>query len=153
MKGQPLDWVKAADVMKCLFLPSSSVVFTSHFVGRIIKKVFPDIQRKRIHSCWYYYGIKHQNQTNVSTSDKPVLPNSELNVVKHPKPKKQALDIHNISNNEKKAYTIPSLNICQGDLQFRKEDISGEGTFGKCFSGKYKELPVAVKVFKDKKRL
>ncbi|XP_048579025.1 dual specificity protein kinase shkC-like, partial [Nematostella vectensis] len=108
------------------------------------KKTFPNVQRKRIHSCWYYFGIKAKEQ------DSCVLV----------KPSTPALTAHadqdklNTTNNsqpgtEFKCYKIPSLNIFRGDLQLSQQDCIGEGTFGKCFSGIYKGVTVAVKTFKD----
>ena len=102
-------------------------------IGHAVKEAFPSSERKRIHSSWYYCGIRQKQKKNQCDVEKK--PNDVLNDKA-------------ITCKVTAPYKIPSMNICREALKFCEENMIGSGTFGTCFSGIYNGLPVAVKVFK-----
>ncbi|XP_031557383.1 uncharacterized protein LOC116294005 [Actinia tenebrosa] len=154
-EGEPFHRLAAAKVRE-LVLESGFLVSLQEF-GHAIRLAFPSIKRRRVHSCWYYYGIQEAGKTNGSIAQKEVaIPSMsqkchESRKRSHPFAKRKEVTSKIVENGLVKTapFKIASLNICCEDLAFNK-DIIGTGTFGRCYSGEYKGLPVAIKVFKGK---
>ena len=54
-----------------------------------------------------------------------------------------------VSNAVSKPFKIPCLNLCKEDMSdLDVWQLIGEGTFGQCYAGTYKDVPAAFKVFK-----
>lgn len=110
--------------------------------GLIVRKAFPSVERRKVHSNWYYYGvdfreIKVPNASNEDTHN--------LTVNKAEKKITQSIQ------DEGKLHHIPCLNICLESLTpIEKCSSIGEGTFGMCVAGTYQNIPVAIKVLKGK---
>ena len=155
-EGESYHRLAAAKVRE-LVLEPEFLVSLQEF-GHATRLAFPSIKRRRVHSCWYYYGIQEAGKTNGLIAQKEVVIPSmsqkcqESRQQSIPLAKTKEVSLQNVGKGMVTfaPFKIASLNICCEDLVFNNKDMIGTGTFGRCYSGRYKGLPVAIKVFKGK---
>lgn len=120
--------------------------------GFILRKAFPKIERRKIHSSWYYFGVHYKKLIDINKETVDISKKEEANgcnnsekPIEHP----DAAGLHQLQHKEGKMHRIPSLNISlEAMTPINECSLIGEGSFGMCMAGTYQNLPVAIKVFK-----